>query len=335
MTTAFALFAAALSVTLHTGAHVAPHGPVRLGDIATVSGPRAYEVAEAEVATAPGPGGRSVLERADVRTALARLGIAPDAVMLDGAPQVELIAAGQPIDVERLRGAAEEMVSRTEGARIVRLIVPGSVLVPEGDYSISVETPVTGLRGGIVRLPVVVRPAEGPEQRLSVSAQLELTGPVAVAVRDVPRGEPVAASDLRVEQRPIDAPAHFVADPAAAAGKVARATLRAGQPVPASAIAKAAAVEPGQSVLAILVQGSVTLTLRTTARGRGDIGALVPVNGPDGHKLLRGRVVGPGRVVLIGSQAVGDDVENSGDGAALPGSATAITPGPGPEGGSR
>ena len=101
--------------------------------------------------------------------------------------------------------------------------------------------------------------------------------------------------------RASQAGAEALQDLPAPEGLVARAALRGGQPVPSGAVGRAAAVEPGQSVRADVQSGGVLLSLSTVARGRGEIGAIVPVSGFDGHRVVRARVVAPGRVALLGS----------------------------------
>ncbi len=64
---------------------------------------------------------------------------------------------------------------------------------------------------------------------------------------------------------------------------------------------KGAAVEPGQTVHALLKQGSVVLALQTICRGRGEVGNIVPISAPDGHRTLRARVLAPGKVQVLGS----------------------------------
>lgn len=92
---------------------------------------------------------------------------------------------------------------------------------------------------------------------------------------------------------------------------MARSTLREGQPVRVKALAPALAIEAGEVVKALLREGGVSLVLDTVARTRGDVGMIITVDGIDGRQGLRGRVVAPGRVVVIGSDPVAETTEGS------------------------
>lgn len=164
--------------------------------------------------------------------------------------------------------------------------------------------PQGGLRSGAVVVMLAVTAPDGIERRIPVTVEMALALPVLVATRDVARGERLSAADVRVETRGAATRGRWLDAPAQVEGQVARATLRAGRPIPASAVGSVQAVEPGQKVTAFLRQGTVTLALDTTARGRGGIGAIVPITGIDGHRLVRARVVAPGRVVVLGSDAL-------------------------------
>ncbi len=297
-----------VTITLRPSAQVAPGASVTLGALADVSGRDAGRIAATEVATGPAPGRRGVVTREGVLRALEAAGFARDVVQWNGAREARLTAGGQPLDVERVRAAAEELVrGASPGGAAVSLVglrVPDGLLIEPGAYAVEVQEPAGGFRPGVIQIPVAVRPQAGPVRRLSATATIRMTGPVLVPVRDMPRGASLAAEDFRVEDRPLSAPGRFLATPAAAHGRVAKVALRAGQPVPASAVGKGAAVEPGQAVHALLKEGGVVLTLQTISRGRGDVGNIVPITAPDGHRTLRARVIAPGKVQVLGSDEV-------------------------------
>ncbi len=294
-----------ITITLRPSAQVAPGRPVTLGALADISGREAGRAAETEVATGPAPGRRGVVTREGVLRALDAAGIARELVQWVGAREVHLTAGGQPLDVERVRAAAEDLVKGAApgGAAVtlVALRVPDGLLIEPGAYAVEVQEPPGGFRPGVVQIPVAVRPQSGPVRRLAATATIRMTGPVLVPLRDMPRGASLAAEDFRVEDRPLAATGRFLNSPASAHGRVAKVPLRAGQPVPASAVGKGAAVEPGQTVHALLKQGSVVLALQTICRGRGEVGNIVPISAPDGHRTLRARVLAPGKVQVLGS----------------------------------
>jgi flagella basal body P-ring formation protein FlgA len=213
--------------------------------------------------------------------------------------------AAPAIDSDRVKAAAQDLLRRTvpEGveARLVAVRLPARIALGEGAYTLEMEPPRGGLRPGIVPLTLVVRRESGTTNRVTAFAEIEMSGPVLVAARDVPRGAALVPGDFTVERRRIPAKGRFLDGPGRIDGLSARAPLRRGQPVAVSAVGRASAVEPGQLVRAVMKTGTVTIEMVTPCRGRGEVGSIVPVLGASGHRLVRARVIAPGRVQVLGS----------------------------------
>lgn len=292
-----------LVVSLRPSASAPAGAPLRLADVAELSGPDAERAGAVEVGRAPAPGRGATLGADAVRRRLAQSGWAAEATTFEGAPAVALTGDAQPIDAAAARNAVLALLppdSSRGAARLVDFAVPDRALVPAGQCAYEARKPGGGLRPGESSIPVVVR-CGGAEMVVAARAKFVVDAVVVVATRDVEKGAAVRDGDLKLETRELAARDRWLRDLPAPEGLVARAALRAGQPVPTGAVARASAVEPGQSVRADVQSGGVLLSLSTVARGRGEVGAIIPVTGFDGHRVVRARVVAPGRVALLGS----------------------------------
>ncbi len=300
-----------LVVTLRPEVTLAAGTPVTLADIARLAGPLAGRAGGIRIGQAP-PAGRSrVIGVLAVREALRRAGIPPQDVEVDGTSRVRLFGRGEPLREDEVRAAIEKMLSGLHPrgkVAIEKVEVPRGLVLPPGEHEVVARPPLGGLRAGRVRIPIEVRTGGRPPRRYAVSAELSIEAPVLVAARDLDRGARLRPGDLRLETRKLPPGKAVLHDPERARGLVLRRPVRAGEPVLARQVTRPAAVEAGQPVRALFRRGAVTLELDTVARTRGDVGALVRVVGIDGKKTVIGRVVAPGRVVVLGSDEAAEPV---------------------------
>lgn len=276
-----------------------------LHEVAEIAGPGADRAADVSLGKVPGPGQRRALSRLSVIRALEAAGISGSEAIVTGAPRLMVTGKGQTLDAERVRKAIEKAVGTLvpEGrVELQRLQLPAGLRLPPGDYEVEVGPLPRALRSGTNRLNVeIVRP-DGRRRRVGVYAQLRVVGPMVVAAREVPRGERIRPADLRMEMRSYPSGTPVLRNAKDALGKVARNTLRQGTPVREASLQRALAVENGQTVTAVYHRGGVSLELETKARGAGEVGSIVRVLGQDGRRLVRARVIAPGRVLVLGSE---------------------------------
>lgn len=203
---------------------------------------------------------------------------------------------------QRARAAISALIERERRVATVTLLaveLPENVSLPSAEYEISASLAPGGLRAGKQRVPLTVSLPNGTEKRLTASVTLQIDGPTLVPVRDVARGERLRPIDLRQEVRSFPAGEPLLRT--LPAGAVARNPLRAGEPVAARNVIRAAPVEPGQRVRAMLQVGEVQMQIDTVARNRGEIGSLVTVAGADGRSL-QARVIGYAEVEIVSTK---------------------------------
>ena len=294
-----------LRITLRPNVELPAGELLLLRQVAEIEGPGADRVADVPLGKVPGPGQRRALSRLSVIRALESAGITGADAVVAGAPRLMVSGKGQALDAERVRGAVEEAVATLvpEGkVKLERLQLPAGLRLPPGDYEVRIGPLPRSLRSGTNRFTVEIIRPDGRRRRVGVYAQLEVIGPMVVAARDVPRGERIRPADLRMEMRSYPSGTPVLRNANDALGKVARSTLRRGKPVREASLQRSHAVENGQTVTAIFRRGGVSLELETEVRGQGEVGSIVRVLGQDGRRLVRARVIAPGRVLVLGSE---------------------------------
>ena len=294
-----------LRITLRPNAELPAGERLFLRQVAEIEGPGADRAADVSLGKVPGPGQRRALSRLSVMRALEAAGFTGSQTIVAGAPRLMVSGKGQALDAERVRRAVEQAVATLvpEGkVKLERLQLPAGLRLPPGEYEVEIGPLPRSLRSGTNRFNVEIIRPDGRRRRVGVYAQLQVIGPMVVAAREVPRGERIRPADLRMEMRSYPSGTPVLRNTKDALGKVARSTLRRGTPVREASLQEAVAVENGQTVTAVYNRGGVRLELETKARGKGTIGSIVRVLGQDGHRLVRARIIAPGRVLVLGSE---------------------------------
>lgn len=280
---------------------------VTLGEVADVEGTDALDAARVGLGPGPAPGRKRGITRASIMTALLREGFRRDAIRFAGPTRVVVAGQGQALDRRRVEAAVAEWLDGArerelpDGSEVtLRAVqVPPLVRITTGVYDIRLEA-VGPLRSGTNRLTLVVAADGVPRRRVPITTEVQIEGPVVVLLRDVPAGARIAAADVAIEQREWPRFGASIADPAEVIGRVTRRPLSMGDVLTGRDVGPNWAVTAGEPIRATFHRGAVRLAIETTARGNGEIGAIVPVNGASGS-LVRARVVAPGEVVLLGS----------------------------------
>lgn len=129
-----------------------------------------------------------------------------------------------------------------------------------------------------------------PIRRADVSIVRRVDVPV--AARDVPRGTTITENDITwMALDEEDIVGEVAMDAAEIVGQVTRLTLRSGQPVRKHAIAKAVAVERGQSVTVLWTVKSINLTAQGQAIEKGAVGDLIRVTNTKSNQSLLAEIV--------------------------------------------
>lgn len=190
--------------------------------------------------------------------------------------------------VAAIRAAAEAAVAAGDGAMVTasvdeRLRLPHCaaplVALPHAAGTVEVSCP--GAAGWKLYVPVRTRRA----------------GAVLVLVRPVAAGMPIPADALALETRDVARlSGGALADPAQAAGRIARRALAAGQPLSAGDLSLAPVVRRGQPVSLVARAGG--LEVRTSGRALADAapGEAVAVENLSSRRVVSGIAQAGGEV---------------------------------------
>ena len=274
---------------------------VARGDVLTLG--ELVDGASAEMAArplfrAPALGATGTIQARRIADAISALGLG--AVESGGRVQVAVQRAARRVGATEIEAALKRSLESAYGldprTLSVRLDGEGPVLLAPVD-----------LNGQATALDVTFDPRSrrvaglislGERQAsLRVSGLAVEMREVAVLVRTLNKGEPVAAADVAVERRPRDgAPPDAQASAAGAAGEVAQRTLAAGSVLRIGDTAPPDLVARGEPVTIVYETPGVSLSMRGQASESGRLGATVSVVNVASKKSLQAVVVGPGRV---------------------------------------
>ncbi|MGD9689071.1 MAG: flagellar basal body P-ring formation chaperone FlgA [Phycisphaerales bacterium] len=319
---------------------VAPvDGPVRLEDVAELSGPEAERLGQVSVSDAgrgaKGHGGRAgvTVQPADVRRALDEAGVNWAKVALRGVP-CAVRAGARPVAAERSPPARERNVPvpvDLSGPRTVRTIVaerlaalysvpaedlrlrfaehPGSAGAEEralldlpaiAGRRIEAHPGSTASSGRVgIRVDVYAGDRVEASRTISVEALIRRSG--CVASSSIERGQLIAREALADEERWISPGADVPIAMEAASGQTARRRIDAGRMLVASDVRPTISIQRGDEVVVHTLAGGMVLKSRARALGSAAEGELVELRRDGSRRSFVARAAAGGiAVVLLG-----------------------------------
>ncbi len=273
---------------------------VRLSDLFDDAGPRAERV----LGPGPAPGGRIVVEAAQLAAIARQFGVdwrpasMADRIVLDrpgrllpreevlSALRAALIGAGGPADGElELAGFAAPVVpaeSRTEAT------------IEEIDYDAA---------SGRFTATLALVAADMPMQRMHLVGQFQAMVELPVLIHRLPAGSVLQRRDLQMLRlRAAMLRDETVRDLAGAVGQALKRPAMAGQPLSAADLMRPYLVQKGADVIMELSAPGLSLTGQGVAQDPGGPGDRIRVLNPNSRAVVEAEVIGPGRVrVAAGS----------------------------------
>ncbi|MEM6490820.1 MAG: flagellar basal body P-ring formation chaperone FlgA [Pseudomonadota bacterium] len=272
---------------------------IRFGDI--FLDPPA-NLAGTAMAPAPGPGETVTYDAAWLIRAVRRQG-------LDWRPanryvEIAVTRAG-------VRVSAEESVSRIAEAIKQRYRIDGSLDVEVESELADAHLPAgAAVRSDISDLhydrrsnafrAVIVLAAGEVERRIPVFGRAYEIVMAPMLVRNLGRGDRIAASDLRLEPYRVDElPLDAVLRAQDLLGMDASRVIRAGVPVRQADVAQAQMIERGAIVAIVFKTPAMTLTSQGRALENGATGATIRVSNTQTNRVIHARVVAPNQVRVM------------------------------------
>lgn len=311
---------------------------IRVADVCDLQGfePQPYaRIRDLVVASAPPPGGSTVIRLDEIRAALARNGVNMASVIVKGAshcavsrPQAAVpapAAASDPPDPageasrpaasgRTLRQAVEEYfqnevdrIGATAQVQFARTSQP--VLDLSGPEFRFVVRRRSGRTLGMVTIDVIVQREGTTIQTVPMVVNVSFSKPVVVARRPINAQATVEAEDVQAVEMSFTQFAQAgVSDPARVVGQRAKRFIPAGETIQLREFEPVPLVHRGQTVDVHTHVGGVSVVTACKAMQSGTYGGSVELRSGQGRGArLSGVVVGPGRVEIRPSR---DDRDN-------------------------
>ncbi len=306
------VIAALLSATALGAAHA--EGEARMRPSATVIGSQitlgdviegAGAAAEVRVASAPSPGKRVLLRRAEIAALASRHG-----VELSGAStraRIEVVRASQPVPKQVIAAALEEALAGAgiEGLFEVELRDQRTILEVAKDAPATavVEALDLNKRSGRFSARLAAPAGPEPEARARVSGRVVAITEVPVLRRAVAVGAVIQDHDIDWLRLPSDKlNRNIVTTARDLLGKSPRRSIALGRPVRARDVERPLTIEKGGLVTMTLAMPKMVITVVGQAMDSGAEGDLIRVRNNRSHVIVQGVISGPGQVEVMPRQ---------------------------------
>jgi flagella basal body P-ring formation protein FlgA len=282
---------------------------ILLGDVATVAPDAQADEALAalveavDLGPAPGPGEKVVLRRRQIENRLSASG-APVADIRWLIPdEVTLMGEGQATDAGQIKGIIQDYLDRSEPYISGRFEL----------INVTTSTPPS-LPNGTVEYRFVPQSSSNPNYltgtifftvngseagRLRASAQIDLSMPAVVVVRDLPRGHVLMEEDLSESYVPYAQSKGALKEAVQVVGQTLKTNIRAGAPVRDRDLIGTFMVKKGEIVSIIAQSGGLKITATGQAKQDGALGQTIGVVNQDSKKTISAKVIGPGMVEVV------------------------------------
>jgi flagella basal body P-ring formation protein FlgA len=198
---------------------------------------------------------------------------------------------------QEVRDAVTTFVTtRTAGmgwdVNLRRITISDSLKLPDGNINYEVVAPQKWEGWGNITITVLARQKERVLRNIPVRIDVEALADTVVTVRQLEHGSTITADDLALQKREITQNSHFgVRSIDEVAGKKARTTLRANQPVRADQIERVPLIKSGQMVTIIAENGVFKISVTGKAHSSGAVGDIIRVQNLTSLKDIPAKVI--------------------------------------------
>lgn len=274
---------------------------VRLGEIAELSGLEAGALERWRslvVIRAPLLNGERSLSQAEIRSALKRYGIVPEALSLSGPERISVRREGQVIARAEIQEAVADLLraqlpwSPEQIQALEVSVSEETISLPQGELRYQVGGLRAPVRSGTLSLPVTLQVNGEPRRRIWVKARIQATQPVVVTRVALERGRIIGPGDLVLEERPAEGiPQDALADPEEALGKQVKRALEANAIVRVGLVERPILVRRGAPVVILVETPHLKITALGEALQHGAQGDRIRVLNRASKKEVLARVV--------------------------------------------
>ena len=304
------------------------HGAVvYLGDVADISAANRSELENLKTTAlmpAPAPGTHQFLTRAQVRDLLVSQGVEVERLTISGATSVEL---GQPMAIPKQPVVELPSRSRQQIEDEVEAAVLDYLTLKTGhdrwrveiDFDIpsflSVANSLEGINVSGGRRPWTGRQllklsVDSSRDTASLVANITKINEVIVAVRDIPRGNLIRATDLEVRMVDGSIPSSAITSTSQLVGMEANRPIRADQPILKGFFSAPLQVERGETVTVFARTEGISVRTFAISRQDGALGELIQVETLDKKDRYVARVSGRRELEVLAAGTTAGDYAN-------------------------
>lgn len=132
------------------------------------------------------------------------------------------------------------------------------------------------------------------------SAKVQMISPILVANRQLSRGDTLSEADIRLESRDTNSISYgFITDMETAVGMEVKRHIREGEALRKSQLVEPLAVLKGDNVIIEAVTDAISVVAPGEALSNGRTGQQIKVRNTKSERVIRAKVVGPGKVQVI------------------------------------
>lgn len=135
---------------------------------------------------------------------------------------------------------------------------------------------------------------------LYIPAQVSISQAVVVASRGIARNSVLSLADFDTQLRDISQlPDNVVMDAGRILGKVTKRNIRAGEVLRLSNVSEPTVIKRGDAVVIEARSGSILVSSQGVAMANGRIGDQISVRNTQSERIVRVKIIGPGRARVI------------------------------------
>ncbi len=173
-----------------------------------------------------------------------------------------------------------------------RISISDSLKLPDGVIDYEVVAPQKWEGWGSITITVLARQKERVLRNIPVRIDVEALADTVVTVRQIEHGTVITADDLALQKRELTQNSHLgIRSIDEVAGKKARATLRANQPVRADQIERVPLIKSGQMVTIVAENGVIKISVSGKAHSSGAAGDIIRVQNLTSLKEIPAKVI--------------------------------------------
>jgi flagella basal body P-ring formation protein FlgA len=247
---------------------------------------------------APTFGNTRSITREEILSAVESAGIEPAKFDLSMPAKVDIERASQTVNSEQITKSIEDYVRNRFAWSVsevtLKLASPlDDVLVQQGQLVIRPSIPGTANASDRLFVNVSLEVDGKVVRYLSLELNVEATAIVAVAARNIDRGQPVTLDDVRFERRQVGADLRrYLTNGRDLVGKAAGVSIQEGAILQSTMLNDRMLIKRGDEVKVIAKAGALEILTTGEAKGGGRLGDRVEIITRSSGQIIVGEIIG-------------------------------------------